>query len=123
MKKLLLNLSSIDGALIIDTNGSCHAVGVILDGITKEKCNMARGGEERSSCLRIGTFWVIRKIVEDYNLPQMISRYLEARDAGLFFDFAAYSIVVEGNAAQYYPGYACCLSMLGEVRNIYRLCI
>lgn len=48
-QKLLLNLSAIDGALIIDTNGCCHAVGVILDGIANEKCNMARGARYNSA--------------------------------------------------------------------------
>ena len=32
--------------------------------------------ESRSSCLRIGAFLVIRKIMEEYNLPQMIMKYL-----------------------------------------------
>lgn len=48
-KKLFVNLSSIDGALIIDTNGLCHAIGVILDGIANEKCNMARGARYNSA--------------------------------------------------------------------------
>lgn len=46
---LLLNLTSIDGALIIDTKGLCHAIGVILDGIANEKCNMARGARYNSA--------------------------------------------------------------------------
>ena len=49
MQELLLNLSAIDGALIIDTKGKCHAIGVILDGIANKKCNMARGARYNSA--------------------------------------------------------------------------
>ena len=59
----------------------------------------------RSSCLRIGAFVVIRKIMEDYGLENIISRII-GRDSGLFLDLVAYSIVTEGNAGQYYPDYA-----------------
>lgn len=61
---------------------------------------------KRSSCLRIGTFLVIRKIMEEYKLPDILSKYLGVKDCGLFLDLAAYSIVTENNAAQYYPDYA-----------------
>ena len=40
-----------------------------------------RNHSERSSCIRIGAFLVIRKIMEDYNLPQILSRYFEAKDS------------------------------------------
>lgn len=65
-----------------------------------------RAGERRSGCLRIGAFLVVRKIMEDYDLPAMLSRQLGQKDCGLFLDLAAYSIVSENNAAQYYPNYA-----------------
>lgn len=79
-----------------------------------------KSGEERSSCLRIGTFLVIRKIIEDYyNLPHMLTKYIGAKDAGLFLDLAAYSIVTEGNAAQYYPSYAYDHPLLTEKMHIY----
>ena len=60
----------------------------------------------RSSCLRIGTFLVIRKIMEEYSLPQMLTKYLGSKDCGLFLDLCAYSIICENNAGQYYPMYA-----------------
>jgi len=60
----------------------------------------------RSSCLRIGTFIVIRKIIEDYELSQILSKYFGIKDSGLLLDLAAYSITAENNAAQYYPDYA-----------------
>lgn len=65
-----------------------------------------RAGEKRSGCLRIGLFLVVRKIMEDYDLPAMLSRQLGQKDCGLFLDLAAYSIISENNAAQYYPDYA-----------------
>ena len=60
----------------------------------------------RSSCLRIGDYIVIRKVLEEYNLPETLGRYLEKKDLGLFLDLVAYTIVTENNAAQYYPDYA-----------------
>ena len=60
----------------------------------------------RSSCLRIGTWIVIRKIVNDYQLTEMLERYLSAKDVGLFLDLAAYSIFEGDNRAQHYPSYA-----------------
>lgn len=60
----------------------------------------------RSSCLRIGTFLVIRKIIEDYELSQILPKYFGIKDSGLLLDLAAYSITAENNAAQYYPDYA-----------------
>ena len=60
----------------------------------------------RSSCLRIGSFLLIRKLSEDYGLPHILEDFFTTRDLGLFLDLAAYSLVCEDNAAQYYPDYA-----------------
>lgn len=59
----------------------------------------------RSGCLHVGAYIVIRKIVSDYHLDEMIARII-GKDAGLFLDLAAYSIITEDNAGQYYPDYA-----------------
>ena len=59
----------------------------------------------RSGCLHVGAFFVIRKIISDYKLDEMIARII-GQDAGLFLDLAAYSIITEDNAGQYYPDYA-----------------
>ncbi|MDD3370121.1 MAG: transposase [Lachnospiraceae bacterium] len=59
----------------------------------------------RSGCLHIGAFLIIRKIISDYHLDEMLVRIV-GRDAGLFLDLAAYSIITENNAGQYYPDYA-----------------
>lgn len=65
-----------------------------------------RRDSKRSSCLRIGAFLVIRKVMEEYKLSDILSKYLGLKNCGLFLDLAAYSIVTENNAAQYYPDYA-----------------
>lgn len=59
----------------------------------------------RSSCLRVGACFVLRKIIEEYNLKEILGEYFEQRDLGLFLDLAVYSIIAENNAAQYYPDY------------------
>ena len=71
----------------------------------RELLPIEKDDQERSGCLRIGAFLVIRKIVSDYRLDEMIARII-GRDAGLFLDLAAYSIITEDNAGQYYPDYA-----------------
>lgn len=60
----------------------------------------------RSSCLRIGAYIVIRKVIEGYNLEDTLGKYMESKDVGLFLDLVAYTIVAENNAGQYYPDYA-----------------
>lgn len=60
----------------------------------------------RSCGLRIGTWIVIRKIINDYELTEMLGRYLPDKDVGLVLDLAAYSIIEEDNRAQHYPAYA-----------------
>ena len=59
----------------------------------------------RSSCLRVGAYFVLRKIIEEYNLAELLGGYFEQRDLGLFLDLAVYSIIAENNAAQYYSDY------------------
>jgi len=65
-----------------------------------------RSRSQRSSCLRIGAYVVIRKIIEEYDLKALLGHYLAEKDVGLFLDLAAYTIVAENNAGQYYPDYA-----------------
>ncbi len=59
----------------------------------------------RSGCLKIGAWLVIRKVIQHYKLEERMSEIL-GKDSGLFLDLAAYAIVTENNAAQYYPDYA-----------------
>ena len=60
----------------------------------------------RSGCLRAGSHFLIRKLVEDYALPSLLGEFFRPADLGLFLDLAAYSLVSEDNAAQHYPDYA-----------------
>lgn len=78
-----------------------------------------RRNEKRSSCLRIGTFLVIRKILEDYELPQILSKYFGTKASGLLLDLAAYSITAENNVAQYYPDYAYNHPLFTQQMHIY----
>lgn len=72
----------------------------------------------RSGCLHIGAFIVIRKIISDYHLDEMVARII-GRDAGLFLDLAAYSIITEDNAGQYYPDYAYNHALFTDDMRIY----
>ena len=71
----------------------------------REALPSEKDGRIRSGCLHVGVFFVIRKIISDYKLDEMITRII-GPDAGLVLDLAAYSIITEDNAGQYYPDYA-----------------
>lgn len=60
----------------------------------------------RSSCLRIGTYAVISKIIRDYKLKETLGLYFKEKDMGLFLDLAVYAIIMESNVGQHYPDYA-----------------
>ena len=75
-------------------------------------------GPERSSCLHVGAYFVIRKVINEYFLDRIIAKII-GRDAGLFIDLAVYSIMTEGNAAQYYPAYAYNHPLMTEEMKIY----
>ena len=48
-ESLVRNVTSIDGAVILDTHSICHSIGVILDGIATNKGNSARGARYNSA--------------------------------------------------------------------------
>ena len=73
----------------------------------------------RSCCLRAGAFIVLKKIMDDYRLPEMLSKHFSSKDVGLLLDLAMYSIICENNAAQYYPDYAYNHPLLTEDMHIY----
>jgi len=60
----------------------------------------------RSSCIRIGSYIIIKQMMKESGIEKILSKYFSENDLGLFLDLAAYSIVTEGNAMQYYPDYA-----------------
>lgn len=74
---------------------------------------------KRSSCLKIGSYLVIKKLMEEYGLPEMLSRQFEGKGLGLFQDLMAYSLVCENNAGQYYPDYAYNHPLFTEHMHIY----
>lgn len=78
-----------------------------------------RDRSSRSCGLRIGTWVVIRKIVNEYKLSEILGRYLPWKDVGLFLDLAAYSIIEEDNRAQHYPAYAYSHPLFSEGMRIY----
>lgn len=78
-----------------------------------------RDRSSRSCGLRIGTWIVIRKIVNDYKLPEILGRYLPVKDVGLLLDLVAYSIIEEDNRAQHYPAYAYSHPLFSEGMRIY----
>ena len=60
----------------------------------------------RSSALKAGTYMVINQVVKDLGLGEKLEVAFGARNSGLILDLAAYSVITENNAAQYYPDYA-----------------
>lgn len=65
-----------------------------------------KADNSRSSCLRAGAYMVINKTVKDLKLDEKLEECFGAKASGMMLDLAAYSIVTENNAAQYYPDYA-----------------
>ncbi len=43
------SVTTIDGSVLVDTNGTCHAIGVILDGLASEGCTPERGARYNSA--------------------------------------------------------------------------
>ena len=87
-----------DGLMIPNENYHKYFPGINLPGETSRSI--------RSSCLRIGSYILINKLLTGYRLPELLGHYFSSRDVGLFLDLAVYSLVSENNAAQYYPDYA-----------------
>ena len=44
---------------------------------------------------QVGTYFVLRKIIEECSLNDILGKYFESRDMGLFLDLAVYSIIAE----------------------------
>lgn len=78
----------------------------------------ARPFAYRSCCLRIGSYLVISKVMEEYQLSQMLRKWL-GKDCGLFLDLVAFSIITEDNAGMYYPDFAFCHPLFSEKMKIY----
>jgi hypothetical protein len=57
---LLRQASSIDGSILLDPHGNCHAIGVILDGMANEQCTPSRGSRFNSAVRYVSTSAVRR---------------------------------------------------------------
>ena len=64
------------------------------------------GRTSRSSCLRIGAYIVIRKMMDNTGISKLLGNHFSEADKGLLLDFISYTIISENNAGQYYPDYA-----------------
>ena len=73
----------------------------------------------RSSCLRIGSFVVIRQLIKELGISDILENYFSVKDLGLLLDLAAYSIIDENNAGQYYPSYAYHHPLFTENMQVY----
>ena len=69
--------------------------------VPEEKENLSR-----SSCLKAGAYMAINKSIRDLELDKKMENAFGTKAAGMMLDLAAYSIITENNAAQYYPDYA-----------------
>ena len=65
-----------------------------------------RADAGRSSALKAGTYMVINKVVKELGLAEKLETAFGIRNSGLILDLAAYSVITENNAAQYYSDYA-----------------
>ncbi len=74
--------------------------------------------DDRSGCLRIGTFLVIRTIAESCGLNTMMER-LFGSEGRLVLDLAAYSLICENNFSQYYRDYTFNHPLFTENMRIY----
>ena len=72
----------------------------------------------RSCCLKAGPYMVIRKVLEEYQLPAMLKKHLK-QDCGLFLDLVSYLIVEEENVGQHYPDFAFCHPLFSDGMKIY----
>ena len=57
-----------------------------------------------SSCIKVGNYIVIKKLLEENNIKVIIENVLGDK-AGLFIDLLVYTIIMENNSNQYYPDY------------------
>ena len=94
--ELLQSITAIDGAVLLDTDGVCHAIGVILDGEALEFGNPARGARYNSSlryCAnmeKLGKQCLVVVVSEDGSaewipdlLPRQSRRELKEKEAEL----------------------------------------
>jgi len=77
-----------------------------------------RNDADRSCCLRIGSWIVIRHVLDEYHLSEMLYKPL-GKNTGLFLDLVSFSIIDQDNAGQYYPDFAFCHPLFTDQMKIY----
>lgn len=97
-RSIIGKLSDVDPSLMYPNE---HYQDYFPDAVLPEE----RPEAYRSCCLKIGSYIIIDKILEEYKLKAMLKKHL-GDDYGLFMDLMAYLIVDEENAGQYYPDFA-----------------
>jgi hypothetical protein len=73
----------------------------------------------RSSCLQIGNYLVLGKLIEESRVRTILLEQFSASDTGLILDLAYYAIVTENNAGQYNPDYAYHHPLFTEDMKVY----
>lgn len=63
---------------------------------------------ERSSCLKLGGFLVVRKIFEEYRLSELLGELMDPAARGLFLDYVAFSIITGRISGADYGDYVRC---------------
>ena len=101
-----------------DQSSFLHPNEKFLKFFPRELLPFEKDGRFRSGCIHIGAFVVIRKIISEYQLDEMIARIV-GKDAGVFLDLAAYSVITENNAGQYYLDYAYNHALFTDDMKIY----
>lgn len=74
--------------------------------------------ETRSCCLKIGSYAMISRVIDEYGLRPMLEKRF-GKDAGLILDLVAYMIIDEKNAGQYYPEFAFNHPLFSDKMRIY----
>lgn len=74
---------------------------------------------KRSCCLQAGTWYVIRHILLESGVDDLLKKYFKPSVVGLIEDFCAYSITEASNVAQHYPDYAYCHPLFTKNMKIY----
>ena len=72
----------------------------------------------RSCAIRIGTYLVIQKLLQEYKIPSMLEKYLH-EDSGLFLDLMSFMIVDEENVGLHYPDFAFCHPLFSKNMKIF----
>ena len=77
-----------------------------------------RQESNRSCALRIGSYVVIKKILKEYKLPELLEKQL-GKDYGLFLDLVSFMLVDEENVGLHYPDFAFCHPLFSENMKIF----